>query len=99
MNSLESRKQLLLAESELNRTHLAADITELTEHVHALSGRAKTFTSVATSALTLVAAFQRARPATSGGKRSWLQIILRGAGLVSTLWLAFRSMSRKQEEI
>jgi hypothetical protein len=98
MTSLESRKQLLLAESELNRTQLAADIVTLSAEVRALTGRAKSFTSVATSALALVGAFQH-RPGAGSGKRSWWQILLRGAGLMSSLWLAFRSLSRKKEEV
>ncbi len=98
LTPLQSRKQLLLAESELNRIQLVADITTLTANVHALTGRAKSLGSVASSALALLAAFQGGRNDGGGRRRSWLQIILKGAGLVSTLWLAFRSMSRKQEQ-
>jgi hypothetical protein len=93
MNPLESRKQLLIAESELNRAQLAGDIAALTAGVRALTDRAKSFGSIASSAAVLVAglaAFKRGKPEDADAKRSWLQTILKGAGLVSTLWLAFR---------
>ncbi len=102
MNPLESRKQLLLAESELNRAQLVGDMVALRADVRTLTDRAKSFGSIASSAAVLVAglaAFQRGKPADAGGKRSWLQIILKGAGLISTLWLAFRSQSRDRDRI
>jgi hypothetical protein len=98
MNPLDSRKQLLIAESELNRTHLVGDGTALTEDLHRLTARAKSFGSIASSAAVLVAglaAFQRGRPVDAGAKTSWRQTILKGAGLISTVWLAFRSRRRE----
>jgi hypothetical protein len=94
MNPLESRKQLLLAESELNRAQLAGDMAALTAGVRKFTDRAKSFDSIASSAAVLVAdlaAFQRGKPANGAAKSSWLQTILKGAGLISNLWLAFRS--------
>jgi hypothetical protein len=98
MTPLQSRKQLLLAESELNRAQMAADVSALTTKVRAFTGRTTSFVSVASSALALVTAFQGGKSAGGGGKRrSWLQIILKSAGLVSTIWLALRAHKRKQE--
>jgi MFS-type transporter involved in bile tolerance (Atg22 family) len=102
MNPLESRKQLLIVESELNRVQLAGDMAALRADARALSDRAKSFSSIASSVAVLVAAlaaFQRGKSADAGGKRSWLQIILKGAGLISTLWLAFRSQGRDRDKI
>jgi hypothetical protein len=98
---LESRKQLLIAESELNRAQLVGDMAALTAGVRTLTDRAKSFGSIASSAAVLVAglaAFRRTKAAPADEKPSWLQIILKGAGLISTLWLAFRSQGRHQKD-
>jgi uncharacterized membrane-anchored protein len=94
LNPLESRKQLLLAESELNRAQLVVDMATLSAEVCVLAERAKSFGSIASSAAMLVAglaAFRRGKPADPGAKPSWFKRILKGAGVVSSLWLAFRS--------
>ena len=101
LNPLESRKQLLIAESELNRAQMAGDMAALTAGVRTLTDRAKTFGSIASSAAVLMAglaSFRRGKPADAGAKPSWLQTILKGAGMVSTLWLAFRSQGRDQKD-
>ena len=102
MNPLESRKQLLLAESELNRAQLVGDMAALRADVRALTDRAKSFGSIASSAAVLVAglaAFRRGKSAAAGAKPSWLQTILKGAGLISTLWLAFRSQGCDRDRV
>jgi hypothetical protein len=94
MKPLESRKRLLLAESELNRAQLAGDIVSMAASASALADRAKSFGSMASAAAVLVAgvaAFQRGKPADAGSKPSRLQSFLKGAGLIGTFWLAFRS--------
>ncbi len=100
MTPLESRKQLLIAESELNRVELAGDLAVLAAGVRSLSRRARSYGSIASSAAVLIAglaAFQRGKREDADAKRSWLQIILKGAGLISTLWLAFRSRGQDHE--
>ena len=100
MNPLELRKGLLIAESELNRAQLAGDMVALTADVRALADRAKSFGSIASSAAVLVAglaAFRRGKPVDADAKPSWLKTILKGAGLISTLWLAFRAKGHDQE--
>ena len=101
MNPLEARKQLLIAASELNRAQLVEDMAALTAGVRTITDRAKTFNSIASSAAVLVAglaAFQHGRPAVAEVKRSWLQTALKGAGLVSTIWLALRAKRHGQED-
>jgi hypothetical protein len=101
MNSLESRKQLLIAESELNRAQMAGDLAALTAGVRTLTDRAKSFSAIASSAAVLVtglAALRRGKSVDAEGKPSWLQTILKSAGLISTLWLAFRSRGRDQQD-
>ena len=91
LNPLESRKRLLIAESELNRAQLAGDMAALTEGVRTLTGRAQSFGLIASSVVVLMAgltAFRRSKPVDAEAKRSWLQTMLKGAGLVSNLWLA-----------
>lgn len=97
MNPVELRKQLLVAESELNRAQLVRDLTSLREGMGRFADRAKSFGSIASSALVLVtglAAFRRGKPADGAAKPSWLQTILKGTGLISTLWLALRARGR-----
>ena len=101
LNPLESRKQLLIAESELNRAQMAGDMAALTAGVRTLTDRAKSCGSIASSAAVLVAglaAFRRGKPVDADAKQSWLQTIFKGAGLISTLWLAFRSQGRHQKD-
>ena len=102
INPLESRKQLLIAESELNRAQMVGDMAALTAGVRTLTDRAKSFGSIASSAAVLVAglaAFRRGKPMGADAKPSWLRTILKGAGLISTFWLAFRSQRRDRDGI
>ena len=100
LNPLESRKQLLIAESELNRAQLVQEWDAMTAGIRTFTARVKTYGSIASSAAVLVAglaAFRRGKPVDADAKPSWLQTILKGAGLISTLWLAFRSQGRDQK--
>jgi hypothetical protein len=97
---LESRKQLLIAESELNRAQLVEEWVAMTVGVRTLTARVKTYGSLASSAALLVAglaAFRRGKPLDAGAKLPWWQTILKGAGWASTLWLALRAKSHDQE--
>jgi hypothetical protein len=100
LNPLQSRKQLLIAESELNRAQLVQEWETLAEGVWSVAGRAKSFASIASSAAVLVAglaAYRRRKSAPPEPKPSWLQTILKTASLVSTIWLAFRSPRRARD--
>jgi hypothetical protein len=102
LNPLALRKKLLLAESELNRAQLAADAAALRAGARALADRAKSVTSIASSAgmlITGLAAFRRVPPSGVNTKQHWWQIALKGAGLVSTLWLASRRPARDRDQI
>jgi hypothetical protein len=94
VSPLELRKQLLIAESDLNRAQLAQDMAELTAGLRAFTDRAKSFGSIASSAAVLVAglaALKHRKSAAPEAKPSWLQTILKGVSVISGLWLAFRS--------
>lgn len=91
MKPLESRKQLLLAESELNRAQMVGDLTALTTGVRTLTHRATQLGSMASSAALLamgLTVFQRGQTVGPVAKPSKINRILNGAVLLATLWLA-----------
>ena len=101
MNPLESRKQLLIAESELNRAQLVGEMAALTADVRTLADRARSFRTIASSAAVLVAglaAVRRGNSVDADAKPSWRRSLLKGAGLISTFWLAFRSRARDRKD-
>lgn len=94
LNPLQSRKRLLLAESELNRAQLVGDVAALAGGLHSLGAKARSIEAVASAAavlFTALAAGRRNRPAEPAPKRAWLTTLIQGAGLLSSLWLAFRT--------
>jgi hypothetical protein len=100
LNPLELRKELLLAKSELNRVQMLADMAGLSADIRALSDRARSFDSIASSAAVLMSglgAFRRGKPADGDAKPSWLRTVLKSAGLVSNLWLALRPKGRHRK--
>jgi hypothetical protein len=101
VNPLESRKQLLIAESELNRAQMAGEMASLTAAVRTLAGRAKTFGSIASAVALVVAgvsAFRRGKSVFAGAKPSWLQTLFKSSSLISSLWLAFRSRGQEKRK-
>jgi hypothetical protein len=97
MNSLASRKKLLVAESELNRAQLMQDWRTMAGEVHALTHQARTIGSFASAAASLVTgllSFRHKKPAPVDEKPSWLKTILKGAGMVSAIWSQFRTQWR-----
>lgn len=101
MTPLQSRKQLLIAESELNRAQLVGEMESLTAGIRTTTSRAKSFASIASSVALLLAGLttmQRGKGEEPGSKPSWLKRILKGVGMISTLWLAFRPKGPDQED-
>ena len=100
VSPLESQKRLLIAESELNRAQLVGDMAALAGSARAFTGRAKSFGSIASVGALLVAgisAFRRGKSVFTGPKPSWFQTIFKGASMISSLWLAFRSRGCRKE--
>jgi hypothetical protein len=94
MSPLQSRKLLLIAESELNRAELVQECERLAEGARAVVGRARSFDQIASAAATVVSAltvFRHGKAAKPTAKRSWLQTFIKRAGLVLALWRAIRS--------
>jgi hypothetical protein len=100
VSPLASRKQLLIAESELNRAQLSEEWHTMTHGVRDLATRAKAIAAWASSAALLVAgviALRRGPPKPGAAKSSWIQQILNGARVASTIWFAFRGRGEKDE--
>lgn len=98
MSPLQSRKQLLITESELNRAQLVQEWQTMSSEVHALAEQARTIRSIALSVATLVAglaSLRQKKSAPAAEKPSWWQTILKGAGAVSSIWSEFRSSRRE----
>lgn len=77
----------------MNRAQLLIELSALRAGASKLSERAKSLGSIASSAALLVtglALFLRGRTTRQEPKRSWPQTIIKGAGLISTLWFALR---------
>ena len=100
LSPLESRKQLLVTDSELNRAGLSEEWQAMTHGVHDFAHRARSAAAWASSAALLVAgvsALRRDSTRSVTGKFSGIQIVLKGARLASTLWLAFRARGEKHQ--
>jgi hypothetical protein len=96
----ELRRQLLIAESELNRAQLSGAWQDMTRAVRDSASRAKTIAAWASSAALLVAgvtALRRGPPAPGAAKSSWFKRTLNGARLAWTIWMAFRPRGGKKE--
>lgn len=97
VNPLPLRKQLLIAESELNRAQLLEEWQAMTAGVHTLAARVKTIGSLASTAALVVAgitAFRRGRADARGQKISWLGAALKVTKVAGPLWLAMRARPR-----
>jgi hypothetical protein len=90
INPLQARKQLLIAESEINRGQMLEEWQDIAEGVRAMSDRVKSVGSLASAATLLVSAFPLRTSEPSTGKPSWVNTVLKGAKLAGSLWLAYR---------
>jgi len=90
MNPLESRRQLLLAESELNRRQLTGEIAAFSGEVRALIHCTASVGSLASCAMSLLAASQPRKAGSTSANASWIHTFLEGASLITTLWMALR---------
>ena len=93
LNPLESRKQLLIAESELNRAQLVQEWQTMADGVRSVADRARTISFLASAVASLIAGlapFRRTGSAPAGEKPSWWQTLLKGAQLAGLLWSEFR---------
>jgi hypothetical protein len=97
VNPLTSRKQLLIAESDINRAQLVQELQSMTEGFHTLSHRVKSVSALASTAALLVvgvAAFRRGKSMALVARPSWFQLALKGAQMASSL----RSLRRQRHD-
>jgi hypothetical protein len=91
MSPLAIRKSLLIAESELNRVHLADDLLVVSTCIGALADRAVSFGTIASSVVGLMTSLAEANAPKTAVRWGWLQRAVRGASLLTSLWQAFRT--------
>ena len=97
MTPLESRKLLLIAESEFNRALLMKEWQTIAGEGRNFATRVKSFGSLASAAALLVegvSAFRLAKATTDDLNTSRLHTLLKGVHLASLIWLAFRAKSQ-----
>lgn len=96
LTTLETRKQLLLVESELNRMQLVNEWREFENEFEQLKKQAQVLGSIMSSAATLTETFSQIRNAfshddkNSEGK-SWFSSLMNGAKTCASIFGAFRS--------
>ncbi|MEJ0090045.1 MAG: hypothetical protein WDM80_09920 [Limisphaerales bacterium] len=101
MSPLTSRKQLLVAESELNRSQLIHNWHMLAGESRALAEQARTVGSLISSATSLVsglASLRRKKSAPVAEQTSWWQTVLKGVEIAGSLWTQFRSPAGDQSD-
>ena len=100
LTGLRIRKQLLVAEVELQREQLRQELKIIETGLRGFGGQAKSIGSIASAAALLIAglsAFRRGRTRSSdrnGSHSSFLSTMFSGARLASTVWLALRPHKR-----
>ena len=99
LTPFESRKQLLLVESELNRAQLINEMRDFKNEIQHLNHQVVGIVSTASLAAKLVAAFSGVGRAFShrdeDEKPSWFFTLLNGAKAGTSLWRLMRSVRRK----
>jgi len=93
VSALELRKQLLIAESELNRAHLSDEWRKMTAEITDLADWAKTTAVWSSSSALLMAglaAFRKRSVVVAREKPSWFQRVSEWLQLANSFWQAFR---------
>lgn len=106
LESLATRKRLLLAESELNRTELLKEVEHFKGEFTRVKKQVKTVGSIASSAAVIATAatlFHHHRQPENHekkngtGKVPWITAALEGARVGTSLFLKIRSLLRERE--
>lgn len=103
LTNLALRKQLLLAESRVNRAELLREVEAVKEEVARLKKSAVTFGSMASSAALVASAvslFRRhsahAKNSNDGEKPSWISTAFAGAQIGASLFSKIKSLFRER---
>ena len=97
MNELETRKQLLLAESEVNRVLIARHWERMTEGALGLAGEARRAGKLAALGGGLLGAlglFRLARAPKARAGRPWFRLVFSLARWAVPLWMELRKEPR-----
>ncbi len=100
LTPLESRKQLLLVESELNRVQLLNELRELNHEIHHLKTQVQAAGALISSVAKLATTFSAIGSVFThsdkgeNGKSSWLSTLISGARTGATIWGAIRSQMK-----
>jgi hypothetical protein len=100
LTPLETRKQLLLLESELNRAQLLREVGDFKNEIRHLKQQACEISSLASSAAKVagtVSAVGRVfsyRDDNEKGSGSWISTLFNGAKAGAALWFLLRSWRR-----
>jgi hypothetical protein len=103
LKSLEIRKQLLILESELNRTELLREVNHFKDEMARLKKQVATVGSIASSVAVLATtiSFFRRRSAkgekSSGSTIPWITAAIEGARIGSSLFSKIKSLFRERE--
>jgi hypothetical protein len=101
LTALETRKQLLLVESELNRVQLLNELRDFKNEMHQWQHHAREIGSLMVSAAKLAETFSDIGHAFSHNegdekeKSLWISKLLAGAKAGMSLWRLFRSDRRQ----
>src|ERR1700677_2238387 len=106
LNSLQTRKRLLITESEVNRAELVSELKQVKGEISHLKKQLRTFGSIASSAALAATAFSlfRKRKAAAesfegGGKiTTWISSALAGARIGTSLFQKIKSILRERED-
>jgi hypothetical protein len=95
LNSLEARRQALVAESEVNRTQFNHEWAALKQEVARLTTPMRKTSRYISSGMKVLGAFSALRKVWSqthdaNGKRNWIATLVQTARIGISLWPAFR---------
>jgi hypothetical protein len=100
LTPLESRKQLLLVESELNRAQLLNELRDFNNEIHHLKSQVQAAGALMSSVAKLATTFSAIgsafthRDKGENGKSSWFSTLINGARTGATIWGAIRSQMK-----
>lgn len=101
LSPLESRKLLLIAESDLNRAQLFEEWQALKDQLVRVAARASSFHPLASLVEPLMAGlkvFQNDARETDAPRTSWFKKIVVGARLASSIWKVLRPRRSKEDK-
>jgi len=97
LTTLELRKQLLLAESEVNRMQLllewqtlASETRELADRCRSACSAVSSLASLGMAGFKMVRDWRSERATKTGGRKSWLSTLINGVTLGARMWKSMR---------